>query len=401
MGLREDRALGPDTTASTRTSSAAPVATSVLAESSQGQVVASETVWLQLPCSAVSPPCTELVAPEGADGGTPAGGASTVAELTWADPSSAVQRPMVVHLDRPLGGGTYGDCFVVSDNITGLCMCAKFAAQAASGRESSRAALRKEFAVMSRLSHPNILRAWNVCFASDGSVLALLLPLADSSFRQWVEGIPAIVETSVLAEDRVGDAERACLAQIADGIAHMHARAVVHLDLKLENILVDGGGSRPVPLLADFGQSRCQERADGIPDEDLRAGDVNSLQYRPLELCHNENFVVSPRFRYDLWAFGCIMFETIARSHQLWRRKGEHGVLRLFSGIDTYLPLGQVLPMRNYRLKTYLPSSMVLLILQAQPASASRSDQTSAVVMGRALRALRVRGGASSGRILA
>src|SRR5690606_32536729 len=49
-------------------------------------------------------------------------------------------------------------------------------------------------------------------------------------------------------------------AQVCDGVAHAHAKGVVHRDLKPGNILVTEVDGRPQPKIIDFGIARAHQR---------------------------------------------------------------------------------------------------------------------------------------------
>ena len=116
--------------------------------------------------------------------------------------------------------------------------------------------------------------------------------------------------------------------------------------------------------------------ADGIPDEELTADQVNSELYRPLELFHMGSSRVPSRCRYDVWAYGCMVFD-IAQQHPGLR--DEDGVIqRLFGQVDMRCDPVRVYCIRNYRIKNYGHMSVQNLIYSAQPVGMNGRDQTSA-----------------------
>jgi hypothetical protein len=113
--------------------------------------------------------------------------------------------------------------------------------------------------------------------------------------------------------------------------------------------------------------------ADGIPDEDLTANLVNSEPYRPVELFQMGSSRVPFRCRYDVWAYGCMVFD-IAQQHPGLR--DDDGVIqRLFGQLDMRCSTQTVLSIRNYRVKTYGHMAVQNLILLAQPVGLKKGDQ--------------------------
>jgi serine/threonine protein kinase len=242
-------------------------------------------------------------------------------------------------------------------------LCAKFAFDTGTS-EYARDNLHKELSVMDRMNHPNVMRAFCLSLAAENTAQALLLPLTSGNLWCWLRGLS--VPTSAVAEKGLDCQRKACLLQIVHGLAHMHSRAVLHLDLKPDNVLWDGLAKAPTFRIADFGNCR-------LPDEDLTADQVNSEPYRPVELFHMGNSRVHALCRYDVWAYGCMVFD-IAQQHPGLR--DEAGVIqRLFGQVDMKCDAQKVYCIRNYRIKTYGHMSVQNLILLAQPVGLKKGDQ--------------------------
>jgi len=168
------------------------------------------------------------------------------------------------------------------------------------------ARLAREAQVAAEQSHPNLLNVIDVG-VSDGG-LFLVMPL---------------VEGGSLEQQRVrfGDATWATplLAQIAAGLAALHARGILHRDLKPGNVLLDGD----VPRIADFGLASLAERAPGAPrgtDSTVtaalgrvaltKAGDIfGTPAYMAPELASG---VGNAQPSSDIFAFGLIAHEMMA-----------------------------------------------------------------------------------------
>jgi hypothetical protein len=168
------------------------------------------------------------------------------------------------------------------------------------------ARLAREAQVAAEQSHPNLLNVIDVGVADGGIYLAMPLVEGGSLEQQRA---------------RFGDAAWATqvLAQIAAGLAALHARGIVHRDLKPGNVLLDGD----VPRIADFGLASLAERTAGAPrgtDSTItaavgkvaltKAGDIfGTPAYMAPELASG---VGDAQPSSDVFAFGLIAHELLA-----------------------------------------------------------------------------------------
>lgn len=106
--------------------------------------------------------------------------------------------------------------------------------------------------------------------------------------------------------------------QIADALEYMHARGVVHLDLKPENVLVVDGGQN-IKLL-DFGISRIE----GMETAVSRNAMVGTLSYMSPEQVQNSRITSS---QSDMYSLGVMMYELF--TGQLPYQADNHGAALL------------------------------------------------------------------------
>jgi serine/threonine-protein kinase len=150
-----------------------------------------------------------------------------------------------------------------------------------------RASVEREAPILASLDHPCIVPIYDV-YEHDGGT-GLVLPFVDGA---RLDEVPDLPTTFVLALAR----------RIAGALAHIHRRGVVHLDLKVENVLLTPRGT---PCILDFGIAQAPGRVWQLPDargvpgtprlmppEQARGGDVDG--------------------RSDLFALGVLLFELLA-----------------------------------------------------------------------------------------
>ena len=300
--------------------------------------------------------------------------AAASASVKFTDLASGVQTVFQLVSDGQLGKGGWGSCRLLEDVATGNRLCGKFDADADSRADASRDHLRRELLAMSRLCHPNVLKAYGLCYGPGDRVECLLMPLCSRDLRSWIQARPADALASTTVAGPMRWEERGSLIQVASGLAHIHARHIVHMDMKPENVLVQDGSSAQTFLIADFGICRSSTRDGGIihggrvpPDE------VNTLEYRPIYLC-GTSLEVSVHATMDVWALGCIMFEVASWPNPQWRGTRSN-MLRFFSNVRMDVS-ASAWSSRDHRLKLYCPIVLQPLVLQATSAhkhSASRA----------------------------
>jgi Protein kinase domain len=194
---------------------------------------------------------------------------------------------------RPLGAGGSGHVWLARDEQNGLEVALKIVPR--EGKQASRA--EREAAAAARLRHERCLRAY--AFESDTrNVYIAYEYVAGRTLREVI---------------RAGDMDDAtaveAAAQILEGLAHAHARGIVHRDVKPSNVMLADGDGVSIRLL-DFGLARIKE-AQTI----TASGDVpGTLAYISPERLKGANG--SPPA--DVWAVGVLLWESLAGFHPFW-----------------------------------------------------------------------------------
>jgi len=141
-------------------------------------------------------------------------------------------------LVRRLGAGGTGEVWVGKHVVTdGLAAVKLFRARKA--REAHRLLFVREGAIIARLSHPHIVRLFEL---GDEHIATQLVEGSDLG-RRLRSGVD------------VASARRIAL-QIGSALAYAHGRGVIHRDVKPGNILVDRNGNA---FLGDFGMATLPE----------------------------------------------------------------------------------------------------------------------------------------------
>ena len=138
----------------------------------------------------------------------------------------------------------------------------------------AKAHLFQEVRCMKLVSHPNIIRLYEVI--DTATKLYLILELGDGGD----------LYDFIMKHERGVDEDvaRNIFRQIANGIHYCHRLHVVHRDLKPENLVFCNSSSRPIVKLTDFGLSRSF-----MPGEMLESS-VGSLEYSAPEILLGDQY---------------------------------------------------------------------------------------------------------------
>jgi hypothetical protein len=218
---------------------------------------------------------------------------------------------------RPLGSGGSGSVWLARDERTGLDVALKIVPR--EGKAATRA--EREALAAARLRHERCLRAYGLDRDSRNVYIAY-------------EYVPGQTMRQALRAGQLDDAAAVeTAAQVLEGLAHAHARGIVHRDVKPSNVLLAEGDDLSARLL-DFGLAQLAE------EESLTAtGDVpGTLAYVPPErLVHGE----SGGPPADVWAVGAMLWESLAGWHPFWNGSLLETAKRIEAGAA---PLAQTRP---------------------------------------------------------
>jgi len=218
---------------------------------------------------------------------------------------------------RPLGSGGSGSVWLARDERNGLDVALKIVPR--EGKAATRA--EREALAAARLRHERCLRAYGLERDSRNVYIAY-------------EYVPGKTMREAL---RAGELTDACAvevaAQVLEGLAHAHARGIVHRDVKPSNVLLAEGDGISARLL-DFGLAQLAE------EESLTAtGDVpGTLAYVPPERLVNGESGGPPA---DVWAVGAMLWESLAGWHPFWNGSLLETAKRIEAGAA---PLASVRP---------------------------------------------------------
>jgi eukaryotic-like serine/threonine-protein kinase len=152
--------------------------------------------------------------------------------------------------------------------------------------------LRREFYSAQALSHPNVVKVYELDLDHDFSFFTMELIDGESLFSvmQKLHPLP-------LPRDYVW----AVIREVGSGLTHAHDRRVIHGDVKPQNVMVTNDGELRI---LDFGTSR-------------ESATTMTPAYASCELLEGRE----PDPRDDLFALACLSYELLAGEHPFQQRR--------------------------------------------------------------------------------
>ncbi|TVU45399.1 hypothetical protein EJB05_04886, partial [Eragrostis curvula] len=193
-----------------------------------------------------------------------------------------------------LGRGNGGTVYKVAHRRTSAVYALKVLHRGDPGAAAEVDALR-------RADSPHVVRCHDVIPAAAASGdIALLLELVDGGSLDAVVGRSGAFPEAALAE---------VAAQALSGLAHLHARRVVHRDVKPANLLVTSGGEVKI---ADFGIAKVLSR----PGDHCAAYEGTAAYMSP-ERFDTERHGDADPCAADVWSLGITVLELLMGRYPL------------------------------------------------------------------------------------
>ncbi|KAH8110507.1 kinase-like domain-containing protein, partial [Phellopilus nigrolimitatus] len=209
------------------------------------------------------------------------------------------------------GGGGYGDVFRSSynHNVLGRVNVAikRVRFYIDSNQDIARVVAR-EVKVWSRLEHPNILPFLGFIVEESGF---------SSLVSEWMDN----GTVSIYIKNHPKCNLMRIILGIAEGLAYLHDKNVIHADLKSDNVLIS---HKEVPLICDFGISKilaATQTLGGVCSQnDTPKGTVRWMAIelvRPYVNLNNDQASEQKAPEHtkesDVWSFGMTVYELLAK----------------------------------------------------------------------------------------
>lgn len=250
-----------------------------------------------------------------------------------------------------LGEGSGGRVYRAYDGELGRWVALKVLRPGFAGRDEEEQ-LRREARATGRLDHPGIVAVYDLGRLADGRLFYTMREVPQRTLRDLLKGIAAR-DAEVL--QRFGPlALMNLFLQLCSAMSFAHARGVVHLDLKPENIMVGDFGEVQV---MDWGESHwaeaasVQQRSRGAS----ASAPVGTPAYMSPEQARGQHARFGPLC--DVYALGVILYELLTLQTPSLRENGVQTMMAVIT--EPVLAPSAVAP------DLWIPESLDLIVMRA------------------------------------
>lgn len=198
-------------------------------------------------------------------------------------------------LERLLGAGSHGRTFLATDRQTRQPVVVKVVGTDVLGGSAARTLLR-EARLGASLSHPHVVQILDVA-EGPHAVLLVMEHAEGGNLQQLIDrhGTPPAAQCLQILED------------ILDALEAVHAKGLVHRNLKPVNVLLDRRGRVKI---SDFGAARTRDGASGT--EEAASAGLSLLHMSPEQVRG-----VAVDARSDLYQAATLFYQILTDRHPL------------------------------------------------------------------------------------
>lgn len=197
------------------------------------------------------------------------------------------------NLKRQLGRGGFSEVWLAEDIKAGIDVAIKIYAPGSGLGTTGSAVFRNEFSLVFNLNHSNLLKP--TYFDIEDNMPYLVMPFME---RGSVSKLIGTVSESDMWQ---------FIHDVADGLAYLHSREVIHQDIKPDNIMVADDGKY---LITDFGVS-TRARSTLRKSVNCSNESAGTQAYMAPERFSKEPLPVKAN---DIWSLGATAFELMTGS---------------------------------------------------------------------------------------
>jgi serine/threonine protein kinase len=190
---------------------------------------------------------------------------------------------------KVLGKGAFGKVCLALHKLSKKLVALKLLNKEFLKNETSKEKVMQEVRILKRFRHPNVVKLFET-FESLKHIVVVMELCAGGDLLNYVRKRRRLKE----------EYAKYIFKQIIEGIAHVHAKGVLHRDIKLDNILLDGKG---IIKIADFGVSRIITNIN-----DKMSEQCGTPAYIAPEILRDKGYY---GFGCDMWSAGVVLYAML------------------------------------------------------------------------------------------
>lgn len=206
-------------------------------------------------------------------------------------------------LIKTLGEGEFGKVKLAVHRETGQSVAVKLIRKSSMTDKVRKRKLQQEIAIFQLVDHPFVVKMHEVVETPEHIAMVMEYASGGELFD------------FILSRKRLTD-DLACkyFAELVSGVSYLHRNGIVHRDLKLENLLLDGAGNL---CITDFGFAHANLHPDDPETPSDKSTDLDtkwlttscgSPCYAAPELVVADRYIGPPA---DIWSCGVILYSMI------------------------------------------------------------------------------------------
>ncbi len=189
---------------------------------------------------------------------------------------------------RLLGKGAFGKVNLGMHKLTGKLVALKSINKEFLVDEASKKKMMQEFAILKQLRHHNIVRLYET-FESDKHIVLVIELCCGGDLLTYVRKRRRLRE----------DMARHVFRQLLDGLSYCHNKQILHRDIKLDNVLLNGEGEIKI---GDFGVSKIVGKGEHMTEQ------CGTPAYIAPEILRGKGY---EGFGVDVWSAGVVLYAIL------------------------------------------------------------------------------------------
>lgn len=187
-----------------------------------------------------------------------------------------------------LGRGAFGKVSLGMHKLTRKLVALKSINKEYMSDKKQKSKVMHEVGILLRLRHPSVVKLYET-FETKRHMLLSMELCAGGDLLNYVRKRKKLDETSA----------KIIFKQIIEGLGYIHRKRILHRDIKLDNILLDGKGNVKI---ADFGVSKLVKPGDVMHEQS------GTPAYIAPEILKEQGY---SGFKADIWSAGVVLYAML------------------------------------------------------------------------------------------